>query len=54
MSEYSGHQCRVLVFGAEHQVIHTIQNFSNPAGLALDEEARLYVSDHGNSRVLKY
>ena len=54
VSEYSGHQYRVLVFNAEHTVIHTIENFANPSGLGLDGEARLYVADHGNSRVLKY
>ena len=54
MSEYSGHQYRVFVFNAEHAVIHTIENFANPSGLALDGEARLFIADHSNSRVLKY
>ena len=54
VSEYSGHQYRVLVFNVEHTVIHRIENFANPSGLALDGEARLYVADHSNSRVLKY
>ena len=54
VSEYSGHQCRVVVFNAEHTIVHTIQNFASPSGVALDNEARLYVADHGNSRVLKY
>ena len=54
MSEYSGHQCRVVVFNAEHTIVHTIQSFASPSGVALDNEARLYVADHGNSRVLKY
>ena len=54
VSEYSGHQCRVLVFDAEHKVLHSIENFASPSGLALDDQGRLYVADHGNSRVLKY
>ena len=54
VSEYSGHQYRVLVFNPEHLVVHKIENFANPSGLALDREGRLYVADHSNSRVVKY
>ena len=54
VSEYSGHQYRVIVFDKDHRVIRTVDNFASPSGLAMDDQGRLYVADHGNSRVLKY
>ena len=53
IGEFSGNN-RLFVLNAQHQLVHSVQNHKNAAGVCLDRDGFVYVCDYSNYRVMKY
>ncbi len=54
IGEYKSTSSRLIILNAQHQQVHTIQNFYPVAGVCNDKDGNVFVCDHSNNRVMKY
>ena len=45
---------RLIILNAQHQQVHTIQNFQDVAGVCTDKDGNVFVCDYYNCCVMKY